>query len=198
MTGDDDDDDDDGNNGDNNKATTMLGDNKDDNSEGGNLVSSNDNTNSTTNPINKDPPWMSLLALADDNGKGDPDDYNEFHSDYDLNGNTVFDNDDAGNEKRYVCMTVTDTWLPLEEDEYKDDDILLRPNVFGVSDKPSIYPNFLNGTLNDSFGCPYINDDPISNTQILFHALLKSSMRKKRDDVDNSIKHYDALCCKFQ
>ena len=61
-----------------------------------------------------------------------------------------------------------------------------------------MHPNFFNGILNDNLGSPYINDDPISNIQILHHALLKSSMRKKRGDVENSIKHYDALCCKFQ
>ena len=89
-------------------------------------------------------------------------------------------------------MTVTDSWLPLE-DEYEDDNILLRPSVFDVGDNPSIHANFSNGTLNDSLGHPYTNDNPISNTQKLPHVLLKSSMRKKRGDVDNSIKHYDAL-----
>ena len=64
-------------------------------------------------------------------------------------------------------MTVTDSWLP-PENEYDDDDILLRPGVFDVGDKPSIHPNFFNGTLNDSLGRPYINDDPISNTQVFF------------------------------
>ena len=95
-------------------------------------------------------------------------------------------------------MTVTNSWLPLEENEYEDDDILLRPGVFDVSGNLSIYPNFFNGTLDNSLGRSYINDDPISNTQVLYHALLKFSMRKKRGEVDNSIKHYDALQCKFQ
>ena len=48
MTGDNDDDD-------NNKAITMLGDNEDGNSEGKVSVSENDNTNSTTNPTDRDP-----------------------------------------------------------------------------------------------------------------------------------------------
>ena len=88
-------------------------------------------------------------------------------------------------------------WLP-SKDKYDDDDILLRPDVFDVGDKPVIHPNFFNDTLNDSLRCPYINDDPISNTQVFHHALLKSSMRKKRGEIDNYIKHYNALWCKLQ
>ena len=173
----------------------MPGDNKDNNSEGEDLVSNNNNTSSTINPTDRDPPWMLLLALADDDGDNDPGDYNEFRSNYDLDGDGVFDNDDAGNGNGYVCMAVTDSWLSLKEDEYDDDDIPLRPDVFDINDKPSIHPNFFTGTLNDSLGRPYINDNPISNTQILCHALLKSMMRKKRDDTDNSIEHYVALGC---
>ena len=73
------------------------------------------------------------------------------------------------------------------EDEYDDDNILLRHGVFDVGDEPSIHPNFFNSTLNDSLGRPYINDDHISSTQVFHHALLKSLMRKKRGDIDNSI-----------
>ena len=94
-------------------------------------------------------------------------------------------------------MTVTDSWLPTEE-QYDDDDILLHPGVVDVGDKPSIHPNFFIGTLNYSLGCPYINDNPIFNTQLFHHALLKSSMRTKGGDKDNSIGHYDALRCKLQ
>ena len=77
-------------------------------------------------------------------------------------------------------MTVTDSWLFLEEDEYEDNDNYLRPGVFDVGGNPSIHPNFFNGTLNDSLSRPYIIDDSISNTQVLHHALLKSLMKKKR------------------
>ena len=95
-------------------------------------------------------------------------------------------------------MMVTDSWLPLKEDEYEDDDILLRPGVFDVNGNPIIHPNFFNDTLNDSLRRPYINNDRNSNTQVLCHALLQSLMKKKRGDVDNSIEHYDPLWCKFQ
>ena len=80
----------------------------------------------------------------------------------------------------YVCMTVTDSLLPLEDDEYEYDDILLRPGVFDVSGNPSIHPNFSNGTLNNSLDSPYINNNLIFNTHIFCHTLLKSLMKKKR------------------
>ena len=60
------------------------------------------------------------------------------------------DNDDTGNGVGYVFMMVTNSWLPLKEDEYEDDDILLCPSMFDVGDNPSIHPNFFNGTLNNS------------------------------------------------
>ena len=167
VTGDNDDDDDDGNDDDNIKAITMSSDNKDDNSEGEDQMSDNDNTNSTTNPTNIDPTWMSLLVVTDDDGEDDPGDYNEFCFNYDLDVNSIFDNDNTDNGEGYVCMRVIDSWLSLEEIEYKDNDILLCPGVFDVSENISIHPSFFNGILHDSFGCPYINDDPISNIQIL-------------------------------
>ena len=46
-------------------------------------------------------------------------------------------------------MTVTDSWYPLEDDEYDDDDILLCHGVFDVSGNPSIHPNFFHDTLNE-------------------------------------------------
>ena len=87
---------------------------------------------------------------------------------------------------------------PPQPDEYKDDDILLPHGVFNVGDNPSIHPNFFNSVLNDSLGRPYNNDNPLIPTKAFHHALLKSSMRKKRGDVDKSIDHYDALKCKLQ
>ena len=119
-------------------------------------------------------------------------------SDYDLDDNSVFDNNDTGQGEGYICMTVTDSWYPLEDDEYEDDDILLRHGVFDDGGNPSIHPNFFHGFPNDSLDRPYINNDPISETQVLHHALLKSLMRIKRGAVDNSIEHYDALRCKLQ
>ena len=95
-------------------------------------------------------------------------------------------------------MTVTYSWDPLEEDEYEDDAILLRHSVFNTGGNPSINPNFFHGTLNNSLGWPYTNDDLISETQVLIHGLLKSLMRIKKDNVDNPIEHYNALWCKFQ
>ena len=135
-------DDDDGNDDDNNEAIIMTGNNNDENSRGEGSVSDNNNTYSTTNPTNGNPAWILLLAVADDDDKDDPGDYDEFCSDYDLNDDSVFHNNDADNREEYVCMTVTDSWLPFEEDEYKDDDILLRHGVFDVNVNPSIHPNF--------------------------------------------------------
>ena len=132
------------------------------NSEEENLVPNNDDTDST-NPTNGDPTLMSLLAVADDDEDDGPGDYNEFRSDYDLGNDDVFDNDDTGQGEGYVCMTVTGSWFPLEDDKYEDDDILLRPGVFNVGN-PSIHPNFFHGTLNDSLSRPYINNNPISKT----------------------------------
>ena len=191
-----DDDDDGGDENDNDDVTITSGNNEVENSEEENTAPNNDNTDST-NLTDEDPTWMSLLAVADDDDD-DPSDYDKFRSNYDLDDDGLFDNDDTGQGEGYVCMIVTDSWYLLEDDEYGDDDILLRPGVFNVGANPSIHPNFFHGTLNGSLGRPYINNNPISNTQVLHHALLKSLMRIKRGDIDNSIKHYDTLWCKFQ
>ena len=118
--------------------------------------------------------WTSLLALADDDEDDDPGSYDEFRSNYDLDDDSVFDNDDIDNGEGYVCIAVTDSLNPPQVDEYKDDDILLRHGVFDVNGNPSIHPNFFNGVLNDSLGCPYINNNPFTPTQVLHYALLKS------------------------
>ena len=73
---------------------------------------------------------MSLLAVADDDDEADPGDHNKFCSNYDLDNDGVFDNDNTDNGEGYVCVTAIDSWLLLKEDEYKDDDILLPPGVF--------------------------------------------------------------------
>ena len=91
----------------------------------------------------------------------------------------MFDNDDTGQGEGYCCMMVTDSWFPLEDDEYEDDDILLRHGVFDTGGNPSIHPNFFHDTLNNSLGWPYTNNDPISEIQVLHHALLKSSMKNQ-------------------
>ena len=157
----------------------------------------NDDTDST-NPTEKNLTWTSLLVVADDNVDDDPGDYNEFRCDYDHDDDGVFDNDDTGEGEGYCCMMVTDSWDPLVGDEYEDDDILLGHGVFDTGGNSRIHPNFFHGTLNNSLGRPYTNNNPISETHVLHRALIKSSMRIKRGDVDNSIKHYDALWCKFQ
>ena len=91
-TGDDNDGDDDNNN----DTTIMSGNNNEENSEGEDLVPKN-NTNSTNNPADGDPAQMSLLAVTDDDDDNDSGDYDEFRSDYDLNDDGVFDNDNTDN-----------------------------------------------------------------------------------------------------
>ena len=172
------DDDDEGNDDANNNAGNMPGDNKDDDSNGEDSVSDNNNTNFTTKSTNTDTPWTSFVAVTDDNVNNDPNHYDEFWLDYDFDDDGVFNNDDADIGEGYVCMMVTDSWLP-PKDECDDDNILLHLGVFNGSDKPSIHSYFFNGTLNDSLGPPCINDNPISSTQVFHHTLLKSSMRKK-------------------
>ena len=142
----------------------MSGNNEVKNSEGEDSAPNNDNTNSTTHPTNVDPVWMSLLEVTDHDKDNDPGDYDRFRSNYDLNKNNVIDNDNTSQGEGYVCMTVTDSWLPLKEDEYEDDDILIPLDLFNVGGNPNIHPNFFNVTLNNSLGCPYINDSPIFNT----------------------------------
>ena len=171
-------DDDDGDNDDNNDAEDMSGDGNDDDSSQEDSVSTNDNTTFTTNSTDATPLLMWSVAMSGDDGNKNPDNYNKFWSDYDLDDECVFDNNDADIGEGYVCMTLTNFWLPPEE-QYNTDDILIRPSVFDVGDKPSIHPIFFNGTINDSRGRPYINNDPISDTQVLHHALLRSSMRIK-------------------
>ena len=137
------------------------------------------------------------MAKTDDDGNNDPDDYDNFQSEYDLDDDGIFDNIDTEAVESFVCMTLTDAWLSPKE-QYDTNIIWIRPSVFHVDDKPSVHPNFFNRTTNDSCICPYTNDNPISNSQILHHALVRSSMRTKRGDRDKSIEHYDALRCKLQ
>ena len=79
------------------------------------MVSNHDNTDFTTNPTGVDPSWKSLVEVADDGFNNDPDNYNEFQPNYDLDDDSVYDNDNTNNGEGYVCMTVTDSWLPPEE-----------------------------------------------------------------------------------
>ena len=95
-------------------------------------------------------------------------------------------------------MKVTDSWNPLMDDESEDDDILLRYGVFDTSGNPSIHPNFFHDTLDNIPGWPYTDDNSISETNVLYRALLKSSTKIKRVDFNHSIKHYNTLWCKFQ
>ena len=134
---------------------------------------------------------------GDDDVDDDPSNFDEFRSEYDLDNDGVFDNDEIGEGEGFCCMTVTNAWEPHVED-YDDDNILLQHGVFDTGGDPSIHPNFFHGTLNNSIGQPYTNNDPISETNILLYALLKSSLRIHRSDIMKSIEHYDALRCKFQ
>ena len=85
-------------------------------------------------------------------------------------------------------MTVSNSWDP-QVDDNSDDNILLQHGVFDMGGNPSIHPNFFHGTLNNSIGQVYVNEDPISNTNILHCALLKSSLRIHRGDTMKSIEH---------
>ena len=134
--------------------------------------------------------------MVDDDVDNNPENYDKLHANYDLTDEGVFDNDNADVGESYVYTTLTNLWL-FPKNYYIDDDILLRPGVFDVEDKPSIDPNFFNSTLSEILSWLYINADPISNTQVFHHALLKASKRKKKGNINNSIKHYDALWCKF-
>ena len=109
----------------------------------------------------------------------------------------MFDNNEVGEKEAFCCMTVTNSWDPQVED-YENHNIFLQHGVFDTGGNSSIHPNFFHGTLNNSIGQPYINDDPISKTYILHYVLLKSSLRIHRGDIMKSIEHYDALRCKFQ
>lgn len=124
-----------------------------------------------------------------------PDNWLNFQSEYVLNADDTYNNDDADVSQGLFCTTMTREAL---EEQYNYDGILLWPGVFDdVGVTSSIYPNFFNGTIIDSHGCPYINDDQISNTQMLPHTILQFSMSIKNSNIDKSIDHYDALCCKF-
>ena len=169
---------DDGDDGDNNDydfATTMSGNNDEENPAEDDPVPTNDDTNST-NLTKENPAWTSLLVVTNDD-VDDPGDYDEFRSDYDLDDDGVFDNDDTGEGEGYCCMMVTDSWDPLADDKYEEDDILLRHGVFDTGGNPSIHPNFFHGTLNNSIRRLYTNNDPISATHVLHRTLLKSWMR---------------------
>ena len=93
----------------------MSGDDNDEDFSRRDSVSFNDNISSTTNPTDATLPWMSLVVMAEDDVNDDPGDYNKFWSDYDLDNDGVFDNDDADIGEVYFCMTLIDSWLPPKE-----------------------------------------------------------------------------------
>ena len=194
---------DDGDNNDNNDTMPASGDNNEETLEEDHQDPSSDDTtpdnDDTVSSTSADEAhaWSHLLA-ADDDVDDEPSDFDEFRSEYDLDGDGVFDNDDTSEGEGFCCITVTDSWDPQVDINYNDDAILLQHGVFDTVGNPSIHPNFFNDTLNNSIGRPYINKDPISETKILHHALLKSSLRIHRGDIMKSIEHYDALRCKFQ
>ena len=99
---------DDGDNNDNNDATPMSDNNKDENPEEDQPVPNNDDTDSI-NPTDENPAGTSLLVVADDDVDDNPGDYDTFRSDYDLDDDGIFDNNDAGEREGYCCMTVTDS-----------------------------------------------------------------------------------------
>ena len=59
-------------------------------------MSNNNNINSIIIPSTPDPPWMLLVAVADDDVDNDPNYYDKFYVNYDLDIDSVFDNDNAG------------------------------------------------------------------------------------------------------
>ena len=75
VTGDNDDDDGDD---DDNSDNEDMSDDDDDNSSQEDSVSVNNNINSTTNPSDATPPWMSLVAMADDDNDNNPNNYKDF------------------------------------------------------------------------------------------------------------------------
>ena len=72
----------------------MAGNTGEENPEEDHPVPNNDDTDST-NPTDENPALMSLLVVADDDVDDDPDDYDKFCSDYDLDDDSIFDNDDV-------------------------------------------------------------------------------------------------------
>ena len=195
----------DGDNNDNNNTTPTSGNNDEEipekdhpepSTSSDDTTPNNDDTDLST-LANEAHAW-SHLVVSDDDVDDDPGDFDEFCSDYDLDDDGVFDNNDIHKEEGFCCMTVTNSWDPHVDNEYEDDDILLRHGVFDTGGSPSIYLNFFHGTLNNNIGHPYTNNKPISETNVLHYALLKSSMRIHGGDIMKSIKHYNALWCKFQ
>ena len=157
----------------------------------------NDNDSST--PTDDAHAWSYLVDDDDDDDDVDNDrgDFDWFCSDYDLDDDGVFDNNEIGEREGFCCMTVTKSWDP-QVDDYKENNILLQHGAFATGGNPIIHPNYFHGTLNNSIGQPYTNEGPFSKTNVLHHALLKSSLRIHRGDIMKSIEHYDALWWKFQ
>ena len=160
---------------------------------GSDKTTPNDNNSSTR----EDDAHAWAHLRDEDDADDDPGDFDEFCSDYNLDNAGVFDNDEVGEGEGFCCMTVSNSLDP-QVDDYSDDNILLQHGVFDTGGNPSIHPNFFHGTLNNSIGQAYVNEEPISKTNILHCALLKSSLRILRGDTMKSIEHYDALRCKFQ
>ena len=193
----------DGDNNDNNNATPTSGNNNEEILEENHLEPSsddttpNDNTNSFT-PANEAHAWSHLVESTDDDVDDDPSDFDKFCSDYDLDDDSVFGNNDIGEVEGFCCMKVTNSWDPHVANEFEDADLLLLHGVCNTGGNPSIHPNFFHSTLKNSIGRPYTNNDPISEINVLRYVLLKSLMRIHRDDIMKSIEHYDELWSKFQ
>ena len=109
-----------------------------------------------------------------------PNKWLDLQSNYDLNAERVFDNDESTNT--LICMAYTGIFE--NEDNGEEFQERCRPNST---------PSSSNDTVIDSRNRALVNFDSVSNAQILNHALLRSFMRIKKGHVDNYIEHYDAL-----
>ena len=121
---------------------------KDDNNEAGELLSNNDDDDSSqeepvSNSVSASSAWMQLVALASDNvenGVNDaaaangPDNWIYLQSDYDLDADGVYNNNNTDANNGFVCMTLTGKTF---DEQY----VAL-----------SIHSNFFNDTINNSRG----------------------------------------------
>ena len=193
------------NNKDDNNDNKYQSENNDDGSSEDDSGSDDITASSTTTPKEGDSTtlWIAIVAIANNNVKNaidsdifDHSQNNWFYlkSNFDFNAEGVYDNDDT--DDIFVCMKCTED--PYDK-QYNNNNVHLHLGVLSDADViSSVYPNFFNDTINDSRGRPYTNTNPITDTQILHHSLLRSLVRIKRANLDNSTKDYDAFRCKFR
>ena len=144
------------------------------------------NDNDDSNAINV--PWISMVTKVCDNVDNgtdsdivdsSPSDWLDLQNYYNLDGNSIYDNDEHVVAFSYMTFTG-----PAWSDEINNEEVNQVPV------EPVRPLDFFCGFQGQ-------HDDHISGIQLFHHSLLKFSLRTKRDNANKAIEHFDAVKYKF-